>query len=101
MRPSVMRERGTALAGAPAQRVVAAGLDEEGVPALTEEFLATLRDGDAIGLPGTPPICECCWTEVAAALWWQPGRSSVLAGSRCLAIRFRGPLDRLVGVVTL
>jgi hypothetical protein len=100
MHPCVTGERERALASTPPQRVVAAELDEEGVPALTEEFLATLRDGDTIGLPGTPPICEYCWTEVAAALWWRPGRSSVLAGRRCLAIRSREPLDRLVAVVT-
>jgi hypothetical protein len=100
MHPSAMGEQSAAHASPPPVRVVPAALDEEGAPELTEEFLASLRDGDAIGLHGAAPICECCWTEIAVALRWQPRRSSVLVGLRCLTVRPRSALDRLIAVVT-
>jgi hypothetical protein len=75
----------TVPAGARIERTLRVQADEEGVLDLDGAFLAGLRGGDALGVPGPLPTCESCWTEptVAVALW--PGDVVAFRGAACAA----------------
>jgi hypothetical protein len=62
-------------------------LDEDGVLQLEPAFLAGLREGDALGVPGPLPTCESCWTEPAAAVALGPGDTATFRGVACIATR--------------
>jgi len=72
-------------AGAPIMRTLPMQLDEEGVLHLDGAFLATLHDGEALGVPGLCPTCESCWTEAAVAVALWPGDVVTFRGAACAA----------------
>jgi hypothetical protein len=65
------------------KRTVMLQLDDDGVLHLHEEFLAGLRDGDALGIPGPLPMCESCWTEAAVAITLGLGQVATFKGAAC------------------
>jgi hypothetical protein len=88
----------SAPAGVPRKRILPMRLDEEGVLQLETAFLAGLREGDALGMPGPLPTCESCWTEPAAAVALGLGDMATFRGVACIATR-QGAGIRLVALV--
>jgi hypothetical protein len=75
----------TVLAGTPIERTVRIQADGEGVLDLDGAFLAGLREGDALGVPGLLPTCESCWAEPAVAVALGPGDVVTFQGAACTA----------------
>jgi hypothetical protein len=88
----------TVLAGARIERTLRIQADEEGVLDLDGLFLASLREGDALGVPGPLPTCEGCWTEVAAAAALDRDEVAMFVGTACVA-QARRATTRLVPIV--
>jgi hypothetical protein len=75
----------TVLAGTPIERTVWIQADGEGVLDLDGPFLAGLREGDGLGVPGLLPTCESCWAEPAVAVGLWPGQVVTFRGAGCAA----------------
>jgi hypothetical protein len=86
-------------AGVPRKRIVPVRLDEEGVLQLEAAFLAGLREGDALGVPGPLPTCESCWTEPAVAIVLGPGDNVTFWGISCTCAGHQRTGERLVPLV--
>jgi hypothetical protein len=94
----VTNEALTVLAGARIERTLPIQADEEGVVDLDGLFLASLREGDALGVPGPLPTCEGCWTEVAAAAALDHDEVAMFLGAACVA-QARRTTTRLIPIV--
>jgi len=86
-------------ASVPLKRILPMRLDEEGVLHLEAAFLAGLREGDALGVPGPLPTCESCWTEPAVGIVLGPGNSVTFRGISCTRAGHQRADERLVPLV--
>jgi len=66
------------------------GLNEEGVPRVDRALVASIEDRMVLEVPGSPALCEVCWSEPAVALARDLGEAGAFLGERCEVTWFHG-----------
>jgi hypothetical protein len=66
------------------------GLNEEGLPRVDRALVTSIEDGMVLEVPGSPALCEVCWTEPAVVLARDLGEAGAFLGQRCEVTWFHG-----------
>ena len=66
------------------------GLNEEGLPRVDRALVASIEDGMVLEVPGSPALCEVCWSEPAVVLARDLGEAGAFLGERCEVTWFNG-----------